>query len=100
MPESAWAQTDSIATSRSVSRAIEMYAELPSHAPSVEHVESRDSPCVLVVEDDPLTQARLEVMIEASGLVAVSVPSARQARAALAAVFFPIVIVDRILEDG
>ena len=60
----------------------------------------QDSPCVLVVEDDELTQARLEVLIEAAGLAAVSVPSAEKARAALAAVFFPIVIVDRMLEDG
>jgi DNA-binding response OmpR family regulator len=59
-----------------------------------------DSPCVLVVEDDELIQARLELLIEAAGLAAVSVPSAKKARAALAAVFFPIVIVDRILEDG
>jgi DNA-binding response OmpR family regulator len=62
--------------------------------------ESQDSPCVLVVEDDPLTQARLELLIETAGLAAVSVPSAEKARAALAAVFFPIVIVDRMLEDG
>jgi DNA-binding response OmpR family regulator len=62
--------------------------------------ESQDSPCVLVVEDDPLTQARLELLLETAGLAAVSVPSAEKARAALAAVFFPIVIVDRMLEDG
>jgi len=62
--------------------------------------DSRDSPCVLVVEDDPLTQARLELLIETAGLAVVSVPSAKQARAALRAVFFPIVIVDRMLEDG
>lgn len=62
--------------------------------------DAGDSPCVLVVEDDPLTQARLELLIEAAGLAVVSVPSAEQARAALRAVFFPIVIVDRMLEDG
>jgi len=62
--------------------------------------DATDSPCVLVVEDDPLTQARLELLIEATGLAVVSVPSAEQARAALRAVFFPIVIVDRMLEDG
>lgn len=60
----------------------------------------QDAPCVLVVEDDPLAQARLEHLIEATGLAAVSVPSAEKARAALAAVHFPIVIVDRMLEDG
>jgi DNA-binding response OmpR family regulator len=62
--------------------------------------ESQGFPCVLVVEDDPLTQARLELLIETAGLGAVSVPSAEKARAALAAEFFPIVIVDRMLEDG
>jgi DNA-binding response OmpR family regulator len=60
----------------------------------------QDSPCVLVVEDDRLTRARLELLIETAGLAAVSVPSVQQARVALAAVFFPIVIVDRMLEDG
>jgi DNA-binding response OmpR family regulator len=60
----------------------------------------QDLPCVLVIEDDELAQARLELLIEAVGLAAVSVPSAEKARAALAAVFFPIVILDRMLEDG
>jgi len=77
-----------------------MFAELTSQARSHEQAESHDSPCVLIVEDDPLTQARLELLLEATGLAAVSVPSAHQARAALGAVFFPIVIVDRMLEDG
>ena len=62
--------------------------------------QPQDSPCVLIVEDDPLTQARLELLIETSGLAAVSVASTQKARIALAAVFFPIVIVDRLLEDG
>ena len=59
-----------------------------------------DSPCVLVVEDDLLTRERLEALLEAAGLTAVSVPSAVAARAAIAAVFFPIVILDRMIEDG
>ena len=59
-----------------------------------------ESPWVLVVEDDPLAQARLESLIETAGLGAVSVSSAQKARAALRAVFFPIVIIDRMLEDG
>lgn len=69
-------------------------------APNHRSAETQDSPCVLVVEDDPLTQARLELLLETAGLAAVSVPSTEKARAALAAVFFPIVIIDRMLEDG
>lgn len=56
--------------------------------------------CVLLIEDDPLTQKRLEILIEALGHAVVSVGSAQQAREAMAAVFFPIVILDRILEDA
>jgi len=77
-----------------------MSPELTPPAHSHGQAEPHDSPCVLIVEDDPLTRARLELLLEAIGLAAVSVPSAHEARAALAAVFFPIVIVDRMLEDG
>ena len=74
---------------------------MQSGSSSTQHViTQQDAPCVLVVDDDPLTQARLEHLIETTGLAAVSVPSAEKARAALGAVHFPIVIVDRMLEDG
>lgn len=56
--------------------------------------------CVLIVEDDPPTQERLELLMEQAGLSAVSVGSIKSAIEALAAVFFPIIIVDRMLEDG
>jgi DNA-binding response OmpR family regulator len=56
--------------------------------------------CVLVVEDDPLTQERLETMIERAGYSVTSVSSMQQAREATAAIFFPIVIIDRLLGDG
>src|SRR5687767_9166574 len=56
--------------------------------------------CVLVVEDDPLVQRHLEVMIESAGYSVTSVSTMQQAREATAAVFFPIVIIDRLLEDG
>lgn len=69
-------------------------------SPIEQGIEAQETPCVLVIEDDPLVQARLEQLIEASGLAAVSVSSSFTARAALAAVYFPILIVDRMLEDG
>jgi DNA-binding response OmpR family regulator len=68
--------------------------------PAEQGVEAPGTPCVLVVEDDALTQERLELLIEAVGMAAVSVPSTVKARAASAAVYFPILIVDRMLEDG
>jgi DNA-binding response OmpR family regulator len=56
--------------------------------------------CVLVVEDDLLTQQHLETMIEGAGYSVTSVSSMQQAREATAAIFFPIVIIDRLLGDG
>jgi DNA-binding response OmpR family regulator len=56
--------------------------------------------CALIVEDDPLVQKRLELLLERAGLAAVSVPSIKAALEAVSAVFFPIVILDRGLEDG
>ena len=57
---------------------------------------------VLIVEDDETTRSRLEMLIESAGHGALSVSTAAEARKALEAVFFPIVIVDRMLEhtDG
>ncbi len=57
---------------------------------------------VLIVEDDEATRSRLELLIESAGHGALSVSTAAEAREALSAVFFPIVILDRILEhtDG
>lgn len=56
--------------------------------------------CVLLVEDDPLVQQHLETMIESAGYSVTSVSTLQQAREATAAVFFPIVVIDRLLEDG
>jgi DNA-binding response OmpR family regulator len=55
---------------------------------------------VLIVEDDEVTRSRLEVLIESAGHGALSVSTAAEAREALSAVFFPIVIVDRFLEQS
>jgi DNA-binding response OmpR family regulator len=55
---------------------------------------------VLIVEDDELLRARLEVLIESAGYGAVGVGSASEAREALSALFFPMIIVDRMLGDG
>jgi two-component system, cell cycle response regulator len=54
---------------------------------------------VLIVEDDELMRARLEALIESAGYGAVSVGSASEAREALSALFFPMIIVDRMLGD-
>lgn len=57
------------------------------------------SACVLLIEDDPHVCERLELLIEAAGLRVYSVSAAQDARGALAAVLFPIVIIDRMLGD-
>lgn len=56
--------------------------------------------CILLVEDDPLTRERLEVLIEAAGFGVISVASCKEARDAVNAVVFPIMIIDRMLGDG
>jgi DNA-binding response OmpR family regulator len=58
------------------------------------------SSCILLIEDDPLVSRRLEVLIEAAGFSVVPVATMALGRQALEAVIFPIVIVDRMLEDG
>ncbi len=55
---------------------------------------------VLIVEDDELMRARLEALIENAGYGVVGVGSAGEAREALSALFFPMIIVDRMLGDG
>jgi DNA-binding response OmpR family regulator len=55
---------------------------------------------VLIVEDDELLRARLEAVIESAGYGVVSVGSAAEAREALCALFFPMIIVDRMLGDA
>jgi DNA-binding response OmpR family regulator len=55
---------------------------------------------VLIVEDDALMRQRLEALIEGAGYGVVSVGSAGEAREALSALFFPMIIVDRVLGDG
>lgn len=55
---------------------------------------------VLIVEDDPLARGHLEAVVECAGYAVTSVPSLRAARAAAASMHYPIVIIDRVLEDG
>jgi DNA-binding response OmpR family regulator len=55
---------------------------------------------VLLVEDDELMRARLEALIESAGYGVVSVGSAAEAREAFSALFFPMIIVDRMLGDA
>ena len=52
---------------------------------------------VLLVEDDELVRERLQLLFERVGLDMHSAPTAAAARAAMSAVVFPIVVIDRML---
>jgi CheY-like chemotaxis protein len=74
--------------------------------PAASNVESKpqlaptSSLDVLIIDDDELTSARLEILVEACGHGALSVASVEEAQHAMRAVYFPILIVDRMLGDG
>jgi len=55
---------------------------------------------VLIIDDDELTSARLEILVEACGHGALTVASVDEAQQAMKAIYFPILIVDRMLGDG
>jgi DNA-binding response OmpR family regulator len=55
---------------------------------------------VLIVEDDEFVSMRLELLLEEHGHGSMSVTTVAQAIQALTAVYFPVLIVDRLLEDG
>lgn len=55
---------------------------------------------VLIVEDDELLSSRLELLLEQHGHGSLSVTSVEEAYQALSAVYFPVLIVDRMLNDG
>lgn len=55
---------------------------------------------VLLIEDDPRAQLRIETLLVPAGYSVTSVDSVKQARLAVAAIFFPIVVVGRHLTDG
>ncbi len=55
---------------------------------------------VLVVDDDPMIHGRLEALLQPAGYSVTCVASVQQARDAMTAVFYPIVILDRMLTDG
>jgi DNA-binding response OmpR family regulator len=59
-----------------------------------------ETTCVLLIEDDELTRARLQLVIEAAGYGVFSTSSAAEARQALRVITFPMVIVDRMLPDA
>jgi DNA-binding response OmpR family regulator len=67
-----------------------------------QHFRSRlmQTTCVLLIEDDELTRARLEALIEAAGYGVFSASCALEARQALNVITFPMVIVDRMLPDA
>src|SRR3954471_9312639 len=55
---------------------------------------------VLVISSDERLSTRLELLLETLGKGALSVTSVQQAREAMKAVFFPLLIVDRDFADG
>lgn len=55
---------------------------------------------ILIVDDDELLCQRIEMLLAAHGLSAISVNSLDLAREAMRAVYFPLVILDRHLGDG
>jgi DNA-binding response OmpR family regulator len=67
-----------------------------------QHFRSKlmETTCVLLIEDDELTRARLEAVIEAAGYGVFSAACAAEARQALQLITFPMVIVDRMLPDA
>lgn len=58
------------------------------------------SPAVLFVAGDTRVRTRLEPLIRAAGLCPSDVSSGSEARAALRMLVFPVVIVDRALDDA
>jgi DNA-binding response OmpR family regulator len=68
-------------------------------APALSQTPSRgdSSLDVLIIDDDPLVTARLELLIESCGHGALGVASVDEARQAMIAVYFPVVIMDRML---
>lgn len=67
---------------------------------SQQRILTAQSSCVLLVEDDELARERLELLITAAGFDVVSVGSCKEAREAVAALVFPIMVIDRMLGDG
>lgn len=55
---------------------------------------------VLVVEDDELVRERLELVLSQAGFDVYVATSATEARSAMEALVFPIVIIDRMLGDA
>jgi DNA-binding response OmpR family regulator len=59
-----------------------------------------DTTCVLLIEDDELTRARLEALIQTAGYGVFAASCAAEARQALQIITFPMVIIDRMLPDA
>jgi PAS domain S-box-containing protein len=55
---------------------------------------------VLIVDDDALHCERMEALLAAHGIPAISVDTLSMAREAMRAVYFPLIILDRHLRDG
>jgi two-component system, OmpR family, phosphate regulon response regulator OmpR len=82
-----------------------MTAPLADSEPGSESVAKSGKPAlsslnVLIIDDDDLVSSRLELLLEAEGHGSVSVASLEQARQAMAAIYFPVLIIDRMLGDG
>jgi DNA-binding response OmpR family regulator len=55
---------------------------------------------VLIIDDDDLMRERLEALLDANGIGALGVGTLAQAREAVKAIHFPVLILDRSLADG
>ena len=56
--------------------------------------------CILLIEDDPLVQAQLEVLLRSAGYAVDLAASLAAARHALSVRSYPIVMIDRVVSDG
>ena len=64
------------------------------------NTQRKDPPFVLLVESDEHLSARMELLLQQAGFAAFRVANCRAARDTLNAVVFPMVIIDRDLDDG
>lgn len=55
---------------------------------------------VLIIEDDELASQQLEQLFDQAGIGSLSVSTLRDAREAMKAVYFPVIVLDRKLDDG
>jgi DNA-binding response OmpR family regulator len=76
-------------------------SKMPAVMPPESAMPLSGSACdILIIDDDELVCARVSILLEAAGFGAFSVTSLAEAREAMTAVHFPVIILDRRLGDG